>query len=108
MNHQSDVKPHVPRQAIFKSAKNNATIIQRRELIEYPAVALSQTVLVGQDDSNKKITFNISGDALVDGRESFFSVKLKTNKWTAHLSSDITSIIKRVTLSLPHNQNLIL
>ena len=56
MNHQSDVKPHVPRQAIFKSAKNNATIIQRRELIEYPAVALSQTVLVGQDDSNKRIT----------------------------------------------------
>ena len=108
MNHQSDVKPHVPRQAIFKSAKNNSTIIQRRELIEYPAVALSQTVVVGQDDSNKKITFNISGDALVDGRESFFSVKLKTNKWTAHLSSDITSIIKRVTLSLPHNQNLIL
>ena len=108
MNHQSDIKPHVPRQAIFKSAKNSSTIVQRRELIEYPAVALSQTVEVGENDSNKKITFNISGDALVDGRESFFSVKLKTNKWTAHLSSDVTSIIKRVTISLPHNQNLIL
>ena len=106
--HQSDVKPHVPRQAIFKSAKNASTIIDRRELIEYPAVALSQTVVVGEHDSNKKITFNVSGDALVDGRESFFSVKLKTNKWTAHLSSDATSIVKRIQISLPHNQNLIL
>jgi len=106
--HQSDDKPHVPRKAIYKTPTNSSSVVVRREIIEYPAVALSQMVVVGQDDSNKKITFNISGDAMVDGRESFFSVKLKTNKWTAYLSSDITSIIKRVTISLPHNQNLIL
>ena len=108
MNNQSDDKPHVPRKAIFKTALNFSSVVVRREIIEYPAVALCQSIVVGENDSNKKITFNISGDALFDGRESFFSVKLKTNKWTAHLSSDITSIIKRVTISLPHNQNLIL
>ena len=98
MNNQSDDKPHVPRKAIYKTPSNSSSVVVRREIIEYPAVALSQMVVVGENDSNKKITFNISGDALFDGRESFFSVKLKTNKWTAHLSSDITSIIKRITI----------
>ena len=77
--HQSDTVAHIPKKAIFKNGKSGSTIIQKRELIEYPATALSQTVTVGEDDQNKSITFHISGDAMVDGRESFFSVKMNTN-----------------------------
>ena len=106
--HQSDTVAHIPKKAIFKNGKSGSTIIQKRELIEYPATALSQTVTVGEDDQNKSITFHISGDAMVDGRESFFSVKMNTNKWTAYLSGDVTSIVKRLVISLPSNSNLIL
>jgi len=105
---QSDPVIHIPKKAIFKHGKSDSTIIQKRELIEYPATALSQTVVVGENDTNKSITFHVSGDAMIDGRESFFSVKMNTNKWTAHLSGDITSIVKRVIVSLPSNSNLIL
>jgi len=106
--HQSETVAHIPKKAIFKHGKSDSTIIQKRELIEYPATALSQTVTVGENDENKSITFNVSGDAMIDGRESYFSVKMNTNKWTAHLSGDITSIVKRVIVSLPSNSNLIL
>jgi len=73
--HQSETVAHIPKKAIFKHGKSDSTIIQKRELIEYPATALSQTVTVGENDENKSITFNVSGDAMIDGRESYFSVK---------------------------------
>ena len=55
--HQSETVAHIPKKAIFKHGKNDTTIIQKRELIEYPATALSQSVTVGENDSNKSITF---------------------------------------------------
>ena len=106
--HQSDTTLHIPKKAIYKHGRSDSTIIQKRELIEYPATALSQSVTVGENDSNKSITFHISGDAMIDGRESFFSVKMNTNKWTSFLSGDVTSIVKRIIISLPSNSNLIL
>jgi hypothetical protein len=54
------------------------------------------------------VKFLITGDCLLDGRESYFSLKLKTNTFTAFLSGGITSIIKKVTINLPSNSNQIL
>ena len=52
--------------------------------------------------------FLISGDCLIDGRQSYFSLKLKTNTFTAFLSGDITSIIKKIVVKLPSNSNQVL
>jgi hypothetical protein len=52
--------------------------------------------------------FLVSGDCLLDGRESFYSLKLKTNTFTAFLSGDITSIISKIVIRLPSNSNIVL
>ena len=44
--HQSETVAHVPKKAIYKHGKSDSTIIQKRELIEYPATALSQTIII--------------------------------------------------------------
>ena len=45
---------------------------------------------------------------MMDGKESFITLQVATNKWTAYLSSDISAIVKRLVISLPSNQNQIL
>ena len=70
--HQSETVAHIPKKAIFKHGLSDSSIILKRELIQYPATALSQTVTVGENDENKSITFNVSGDAMIDGRVLFF------------------------------------
>ena len=107
---QSDTHAHsvVPRKAVFKVRGNTAGVIDKKELIAYPANALSSHLNVGANDTNKKITFLLSGDCFVDGMESYVSLRLKVNKYTAYLSSDVTSIVKRLVLSLPSNSNQVL
>jgi hypothetical protein len=97
---QSQTQVVIPRKAIFKTRGTTNGVIEKRELITYPATALSQHLTVGENDTNKKLTFLLSGDCFVDGKQSFISLGLKTNKYTAYLSSDITSLIKRMVISL--------
>lgn len=106
---QSDTKNiTIPRKAVFKVKGTTSGVIEKRELISYPANALSQNLTVGEADSSRRIEFLLSGDCLMDGRESFISLQLKTNKWTAFLSSDVSAIVRRLVISLPSNQNQIL
>ena len=106
---QGDVRNiTIPRKAVFKVKGTTAGVIEKRELISYPANALSQYLTVGETDSSKKIEFNLSGDCMLDGKESFITLQVATNKWTAYLSSDISAIVKRLVISLPSNQNQIL
>lgn len=106
---QSDAQSQViPRKAIYKTKGSMNSVIEKKELISYPSNSLSQLVTVGKDDITKVIDFHLSGDCMADFKESYFSIKLRTNKYTAFLSSDITSIIKKVQISLPSNNNQIL
>ena len=106
---QGDVRNiTIPRKAVFKVKGSTSGVIEKRELISYPANALSQNLTVGENDTSKKIEFLLSGDCMMDGRESFITLQLATNKWSAYLSSDISSIVKRLVISLPSNQNQIL
>ena len=106
---QSDTKSvTIPRKAVFKTKSTTNGVVEKRELIGYPANALSQHLTVGESDNSKKIEFLLSGDTLIDGKESYISFKFSTNKWTAFLSSDISSVIRKLEISLPSNQNQIL
>ena len=58
--------------------------------------------------SEQKVHFHISGNCLLDGKNSYFSIQLKTNKWTSCLSGDISSLFKRLTITLPSSGNQIL
>jgi hypothetical protein len=98
----------IPRKAIYKTKSSLNNVIEKKELISYPSNSLSQSITVGKDDLNKKIEFHLSGDCMADFKESYFSLKMKTNKYTSYLSSDITSIISKVQISLPSNNNQIL
>ena len=106
---QSDVQTQViPRKAIYKTKGSLSNVIEKKELISYPSNSLSQLVTVGKSDTTKKIEFHLSGDCMADFKESYFSIRMRTNKWTSYLSSDITSIIRKVQISLPSNNNQIL
>ena len=104
-NAQSQI---IPRKAIFKTKGSMNSIIEKKELISYSSNSLSQLITVGKDDVIKAIDFHLSGDCIADFKESYFSIKLRTNKYTVFLSSNITSIIKKVQISLPSNNNQIL
>ena len=104
MSFDSALEEEVPRKAYFKVSKSiNATVL-KKELIEYTADKTEIKV----STQPAMVKFLISGDCLLDGRESYFSLKLKTNTFTAFLSGDITSIIKKVVIKLPSNSNQIL
>ena len=105
--HQSDTRNSltIPRAAVFKVKGSTAGCVEKRELISYNANATSQLLEVTANDTSKKIEFLLSGDCLMDGRESYISLQMRTNKWTAYLSSDASAIIKRLVISLPQNQN---
>ena len=106
---QSDVQTQViPRKAIYKTKGSLSNVIEKKELISYPSNSLSQLVTVGKSDTTKRIEFHLSGDCMADFKESYFSIRMRTNKWTSYLSSDITSIIRKVQISLPSNNNQIL
>ena len=99
---QSDTKSvTIPRKAVYKTRSTTNGVVEKRELIGYPANALSQHLTVGESDNPKKIEFLLSGDTLIDGKESYISFKFSTNKWTAFLSSDISSVIRKLEISLP-------
>ena len=81
---QGDVRNHhIPRKAVFKVRNSTNGVIERRELISYPANALSQNLTVGETDSSRKIEFLLSGDCMMDGKESFITLQVATNKWSA-------------------------
>ena len=105
---QSQLQEIVPRAAIYKGTnKSIDSTVHKVEYVTYPS-NLSHVLEVGSGSSEQKVHFHISGNCLLDGKNSYFSVQLKTNKWTSCLSGDITSLFKRVTISLPSSGNQIL
>ena len=105
---QSQLQEIVPRAAIYKGTnKSIDSTVHKVEYVTYPS-NLSHVLEVGSSSSEQKVHFHISGNCLLDGKNSYFSVQLKTNKWTSCLSGDITSLFKRVTISLPSSGNQIL
>ena len=67
--------------------------------LTYRSIATNSCICHG----NSGTSSNINASALL-----LTTVKMNTNKWTASISGDITSIVKRVIVSLPSNSNLIL
>ena len=104
MQFEIALEEQLPRQAYFKVGKSVNSTVLKKEMIEY-ACDKSEIVVKNRAEVAK---FLISGDCLIDGRQSFFSLKLKTNTFTAFLSGDITSIIKKVIIKLPSNSNQVL
>ena len=105
---QSQLQEIVPRAAIYKGTnKSIDSTVHKMEYVTYPS-NLSHTLEIGTTSSEQKVFFLVSGNCLLDGKNSYFSVQLKTNKWTSCLSGDITSLFKRLTISLPSSGNQIL
>ena len=105
---QSQLQEIVPRAAIYKGTNKSVdSTVHKVEYVTYPS-NLSHVLEVGSTSSDHKVFFHISGNCLLDGKNSYFSVQLKTNKWTSCLSGDISSIFKRLTISLPSSGNQIL
>jgi hypothetical protein len=104
MQFDDALEEQVPRQAYFKVGKSvNATIL-KKEMIDYTA----DKNLIVVNNQPEIVRFLVSGDCLLDGRESYFSLRLKTNTFTAFLSGGIASIIKKVVIKLPSNSNQVL
>ena len=105
---QSQLQEIVPRGAIYKGTnKSIDSTVHKVEYVTYPS-NLSHVLEIGSTSGDQKVFFHISGNCLLDGKNSFFSIQLKTNKWTSCLSGDITSLFKRLTISLPSSGNQIL
>jgi hypothetical protein len=98
------LEEQLPRKAYFKVGKSVNKTVLKKEIIQYPADKNTVTVKTQPEI----LRFLISGDCLLDGRESYFSLRLKTNTFTAFLSDGITSIIKKITIKLPSNSNQVL
>src|SRR3990167_5401759 len=99
-----DLEAELPRKSYFKVGKSDNKTVLKKELIQYPADKNVITV----KNQPEVARFLISGDCLLDGRESFFSLRLKTNTFTGFLSGDITSIISKIVIRLPSNSNIVL
>ena len=94
--------------AIYKGTnKSIDSTVHKTEYVTYPS-NLSHVLEIGATSSEQKVHFHISGNCLLDGKNSYFSVQLKTNKWTSCLSGDTSSLFKRLTISLPSLGNQIL
>jgi hypothetical protein len=104
MPFETELEEQLPRKAYFKVGGSVNKTILKRELIEYPADKNAITIRTQPEVAR----FLISGDCLLDGRESFFSLRLKTNTFTGILSGDITSIISKIFIRLPSNSNTVL
>ena len=94
----------LPRKSLYKVASTANATVKKKELIQYkckqPIARLSTHEVT--------VDFHISGDCLVDTRNSYFSLELACNSWTAIFSHDITSIIKGFKILLPSNGNIVL
>ena len=105
---QSQLQEIVPRAAIYKGTnKSIDSTVHKTEYVTYPS-NLSHVLEIGSMSSEQKVHFHISGNCLLDGKNSYFSIQLKTNKWTSCLSGDISSLFKRLTITLPSSGNQIL
>ena len=105
---QSQLQEIVPRAAIYKGTnKSIDSTVHKTEYVTYPS-NLSHVLEIGTASSEQKVHFHVSGNCLLDGKNSYFSIQLKTNKWTSCLSGDISSLFKRLTISLPSSGNQIL
>jgi hypothetical protein len=93
----------LPRKAYFKVGGSINKTILKKELIQYPG---DKNVITVRNQP-EIVRFLISGNCLLDGRESFFSLRLKTNTFTGFVSRDITSIISKIVLRLPSNSNIV-
>ena len=98
MQFDTGLEELLPRKAYFTVGKSVNKTVLKKELIQYPADKNVITVRTQPET----VRFLISGDCLLDGRESFFSLKLKTNTFTGFLSAGITSIIKKITIKSRH------
>ena len=80
---QSQLQEIVPRAAIYKGTnKSIDSTVNKVEYVTYPS-NLSHVLEVGPGSSEQKVHFHISGNCLLDGKNSYFSVQLKSNKWTS-------------------------
>ena len=104
MPFDTELEEQLPRKAYFKVGGSVNKTILKKELIQYAA---DKNVITVRNQP-EVVRFLISGDCLLDGRESFFSLRLKTNTFTGFLSGDITSIISKIVIRLPSNSNIIL
>jgi hypothetical protein len=104
MPFDTELEEQLPRKAYFKVGGSVNKTILKKEIIQYPADKNVVTVR----NQPEVVRFLISGDCLLDGRESFFSLRLKTNTFTGFLSGDITSIISKIVIRLPSNSNIVL
>ena len=104
MQFDTTLEEQLPRKAYFKVGKSINKTVLKKEMIQYPADKNVITV----KNQPEIVRFLISGDCLLDGQESFFSLKLKTNTFTGFLSGDITSIIQKIIIRLPSNSNIVL
>ena len=104
MPFDTELEEQLPRKAYFKVGGSVNKTILKKEIIQYPA---DKNVITVRNQP-EIVRFLISGDCLLDGRESFFSLRLKTNTFTGFLSGDITSIISKIVIRLPSNSNIIL
>ena len=98
------LEEELPREAYFKVGKSINSTVLKKELIEYSA---DQNYLTVRQQP-VIVRFLVSGEPLLNGYESFFSLRLKTNTFTSLLSDGITAIIKKVVIKLPSNSNQIL
>ena len=104
---KSSLEQICPRKAYFKTGKTTNMTVLKRELIPYSSTE-GVSITVG-NQQRKTVRFLISAsDGMLDTKASYFSLKLKTNTYTSILSSDITALIKKITVKLPANANIVL
>ena len=89
----------LPRKSLFKVAGSANATVKKRELISWASKQPNTVV----STHRRTIDFHLSGDCLVDTRNSYFSLDLKTNSFLATLSNDVTSIISKIEIRLPSN-----
>ena len=75
---QSQLQEIVPRAAIYKGTnKSIDSTVHKVEYVTYPS-NLSHVLEVGTSSSEQKVFFHVSGNCLLDGKNSYFSIQLKT------------------------------
>ena len=94
---ESQLQEELPRASLYKTRSSVNKTVQKREIIKYVSDQPSYEV---RDGFPMKARFRISGECCADMRNSYFTMQLKTNKWTAHLPpSGVTALVKQVDMS---------
>ncbi len=99
-----ELEEQLPRKAFFKLPGSINQSLVKKELLQYPC---DKNVIVVKNQP-EIVRFLISGDCLLDGRESYFSLRLRTNTFTGFLSGDVSSIVQKIVVRLPSNSNIVL